>query len=182
MLGTVSVTILPTPADRTPPHHTYGPGPAPCPGRGPASPHAPQGGTLSTRSRSPGPPLEGSGISVCLPDLLVRAPALRSGGSGTSAYPATAGARKTLTCRARRTPPRHIWKTVHPTATTTPPAGAGMTPARFPQDQGRYPGRLPRPAPCPTVYFLQCSTTAPPRFGGKQRLPHSPAHVHRPSL
>jgi hypothetical protein len=32
------------------------------------------------------------------------------------------------------------------------------------------------------VYFLQYSTTAPPRFGGKRRLPRSPAHVHRPSL
>ena len=44
---------------------------------------------------------------------------------------------------------------------TTPPAGAVRTPARSPQGRGR----LPRPTPCPTVYFPQCSTTAPPRFG-----------------
>ena len=58
-LGTVPVTILPTPAVLTPPHHTYGTGPAPCSGRGPASPHAPQGGTLSTSSQRPGPPPRG---------------------------------------------------------------------------------------------------------------------------
>jgi len=40
-------------------------------------------------------------------------------------------------------------------------------PARSPQDQGRCPGQLPRPAPYPTVYFPQCSTTTPPRFGEK---------------
>ena len=60
---------------------------------------------------------------------------------------------KTLTCRAHGAPPRHIWRTVHPTATTTLPAGAGRMSARSPQDQGRYPGRLPHPTPCPTVYF-----------------------------
>ena len=38
-------------------------------------------------------------------------------------------------------------------------------PARSPQDQGRYPGRLPRPTPCPTVYFLQYSTAAPHDLG-----------------
>ena len=48
-----------------------------------------------------------------------------------------------------------------------PPAGVGKTPARSPQDHGRHPGQPPRLAPCPTVYFLQCPTTAPPRFGGK---------------
>ena len=32
MLGTAPITILPTPAVRTPPHHTYGPGPALCSG------------------------------------------------------------------------------------------------------------------------------------------------------
>ena len=70
-------------------------------------------------------------------------------------------------CRAHGTPPRHTWKMVHPTTTTTPPAGAVRTPARSPQGRGRCPGRLPRPTPCPTVYFPQCSTTAPPRFGEK---------------
>ena len=54
-----------------------------------------------------------------------------------------------------------------PTVTTTPPAGAVRTPARSLQGRGRCPGRLPRPTPCPTVYFPQCSTTAPPRFGEK---------------
>ena len=71
-------------------------------------------------------------------------------------------------------PPRHIWRAVHPTATTTPPAGAGRTPARSSQDQGRYLGRLPRPTPCPTVYFLQCSTTTLPRFGGKTTTSTTP--------
>ena len=41
---------------------------------------------------------------------------------------------KTLACKAHGTLPRHIWKTVHPTATTTPPAGdwqdAGVISAR----------------------------------------------------
>ena len=58
-LGTVPVTVLPTPVVRTPPHHTYDPGPAPCSGGGPASLRVPQGGTPSTRSRSPGPPPRG---------------------------------------------------------------------------------------------------------------------------
>jgi len=74
---------------------------------------------------------------------------------------------KTLACRTLGTPPRHAWRTVPPTATTTLPARAARTPARSPQDQGRYPGRLPRPALYPTVYFPQCSTTAPPRFEEK---------------
>ena len=52
---------------------------------------------------------------------------------------------------------------VPPTVTTTPPVGATRTPAQSPQDQGR----LPRPAPFPTVYFPQRLTTAPPRFGEK---------------
>ena len=34
VLGIAHVTILPTPAVRTPPHHTNGPGPVPCSGRG----------------------------------------------------------------------------------------------------------------------------------------------------
>ena len=63
--------------------------------------------------------------------------------------------------------PRHAWRTVPPTATTTPPARATRTLARSPQDQGRCPGRLPRQTLYPTVHFLQCSTTAPPRFGEK---------------
>src|SRR6185312_9015800 len=107
VLGTVSVTILPTPADRTPPHNTYGPGPAPCPGRGPASPRAPQGGTLSIRSRSPGPPPRGVRdlrVSPGPPSARARTPF--RGGFGTAACPATTRARETLTCRARGTPPR----------------------------------------------------------------------------
>ena len=74
-------------------------------------------------------PLEGSGTSTSLPDLLSAYASAPSRGSGTTARPATAGAHKTLTCRARGTPPRHIWRTVYPTATTTPPAGVGRTPA-----------------------------------------------------
>ena len=57
VLGTAPITILPTPAVRTPPHHTNGPGPVPCSGRDPASPRVPQGGMLSTSSRRPGSPL-----------------------------------------------------------------------------------------------------------------------------
>src|SRR6185312_957815 len=37
---------------------------------------------------------------------------------------------KTLACRTLGTPPRHAWRTVPPTATTTPPAGAARTPVR----------------------------------------------------
>ena len=55
-----------------------------------------------------------------------------SRGFRTAACPTPAGARKTLTCGAHRTPLRHIWKTVPPTATTTPPARTGRTPARSP--------------------------------------------------
>ena len=88
------------------------------------------------------------------------------GGPGS---PRAAGARKTLTCRAHGAPSRHVWKTVHPTATITPPAGAGRTTARSPQDQER----LPRPTPCSTVYFLQYSTTAP-RDSGENDDFHDP--------
>ena len=63
--------------------------------------------------------------------------------------------------------PRHAWRTVPSTAATTPLAGTTRTPARSPQGQGRRPGRRPRQAPYPTVYFPQCPTTAPPRFGEK---------------
>jgi hypothetical protein len=96
-----------------------------------------------------------------------------SRGSGAAACPATAGVRKPLTCGARRTPSRYIWKTVPPTSMTTPPARTGRTPARSPQDQGRYPRQLPRPTPCPTVYFLQCSTTVP-RDSGENDDFHAP--------
>src|SRR6185503_7457538 len=95
VLGTAPVTVLPTPAVRTPPHHTYGPGPSPCSERGPASPSGPQGGTLSTSSRRPGPPpSRGPGSPCDSRTSLVHRPALRPGwGSGTAAYPATAGTR-----------------------------------------------------------------------------------------
>ena len=73
------------------------------------------------------------------------------------------GQDKTLACRTLGTPPRHAWRTVCPTATTTPPAGAARTPARSPRVQGRQ----PCPAPYPIVYFPQCSNTALPRFGEK---------------
>ena len=33
----------------------------------------------------------------------------------------------------------------------------------------------------PTVYFLQCPTTVPPRFKGNNDF-HAPTRVHRPSL
>ena len=84
---------------------------------------------------------------------------------------------KTLACRAHGTPPHHVWKTVHPTATITPPAGAGRTPVRSPQDQGR----LPRPTPCPTVYFLQYSTTAP-RDSGEDDDFHVPLPMYTAPL
>ena len=83
--------------------------------------------------------------------------------------PRAAGARKTLTCRAHWAPSHHVWKTVHPTVMITQPAGAGKTPARSPQDQGR----LPRLTPCPTVCFLQYSTTAP-RDSGENDDFHDP--------
>ena len=101
------------------PHHTYGPGPTTYLGRGPVSPRTLQRGMPITYSRSPGLP-------------------------GAHACPAPVGARKTLTCGAHETPLHHIWGTVHPTATITPPVGAGRTPARSPRDEGRYPGRPPR--------------------------------------
>jgi len=74
---------------------------------------------------------------------------------------------------ARRTlgvPPRHAWRTVPTTATTTMPTGAIRTPARSPQDQGAiqdncHARRLT--LQCATVYFLQWSPAAPPRFGEK---------------
>ena len=137
VLGTAPVTILPAPAVRTPPHHKYGPGPAPCSGRGPVLPRAPQGGTPGTSSRRPGPPpSRGPGPPRDPRTSLVRMPALCPGRSKIATCPVTAGAREILTCRAHGTPPRHIWRTVHPTATTTPPAGVGRTPARSPRGQG----------------------------------------------
>ena len=186
VLGIAPVTILPTPAVRTPPHHTSGPGPFPCSGRDPASPRVPQGGMLSTSSRRPGPPLSrGPGPPRDSRTPLAHALALHPGGARDRHVPHYRWRTyicKTLACRARGTPPRHTWKTIRPTATTTPPVGAVRTPARSLQGRGRCPRRLPRPTPCPTVYFPQCSTTAPPRFGRRQRLPRSPVHVHRPSL
>ena len=80
------------------------------------------GGQDLPPSRGPGPPRD-------LRTSLVRTPALCPGGSGIATCPVTAGACKTLTCRAHGTRPRHIWRTVHPTAMTTPPAGVGRTPA-----------------------------------------------------
>jgi len=177
VLGTAPVTILPTPAVWTPPHHTYGPDPPPA-WEGVRRRHVPlQEGRSALAAGVSDLPLEGSGNSVSPgpPSMRVSTPFR---GSGIATCPVTAGARKTLTCRTHGAPARHIWKTVHPIATTTPPAGASRLPARSPQDQGR----LSRPMPCPTVYFPQCLTTAPPRFGGRRRLPRSPTHVHRPSL
>ena len=104
-----------------------------------------------------------------------------SRGFRTAACPTPASARKTLTCGAHRTPPRHIWKTVPTRAATTPPARTGKAPARSSQDQGRYPRQLPRPTSCPTVYFLQYPTTVPRDSGGNDDF-HTPTHVHRPSL
>ena len=74
---------------------------------------------------------------------------------------------RTPACGTLGALPRRTRGTVLSTGTATPPAGAARTPARSPQGQGRRPGRLPHQTPYPTVYFLQCSTTAPPRFGEK---------------
>ena len=94
VLGTAPVTILPTPAVRTPPHHTNGPGPIPCSGRDPASPRVPQGGMLSTSSRRPGPPpSRGPGPPRDSRTSLVHMPALRPGGPGPPRASLTAGAR-----------------------------------------------------------------------------------------
>ena len=62
-----------------------------------------------------------------------------------------------------------------------PSTRAVRTPTRSPQGRGRCPGQLPRPAPYPTVYSPQCSTTAPPRFGGKTTTSTIPC-VCTPSL
>ena len=83
VLGTALISILPTLAVRTPPHHTYGSGPVPCSGWGLASPRAPHRGTLSTSSRRPGPPpSRGPGSPRDSWTSLVHAPALRPGGPG----------------------------------------------------------------------------------------------------
>jgi len=144
-------------------------------------PRAPRRGTPDASSRRPGPPPSGGPGSPCdSRTSLVHTLALCPGGTGTAACPVTAGARKTLTCWAHGTPPRHIWRTVHPTATITPSAGVGRTPARSPRGQARCPGRPPRPTPYPTVYFPQYSTVVSPRLGEKRRLPLSPVHVPVP--
>ena len=146
------------------------------------SPRAPQGGTLSTSSRRPGPPPSRGPGSPCdsRTSSLVHTPALCPGGSGTTARPATAGARKTLTCRAHRTPPRHIWRTVHPTAMTTLPAGVDRTPARSLRGQGRCPGRPPRPTPYPQCTSHRTRLLYPHSSVRTRRLPRSPVHVPVP--
>ena len=62
--------------------------------------------------------------------------------------------------------PRHAWRTVLSAATATTLTGAMRTPARSPQDQGRRPRQLPRPAPYPPVHHSVLSTVhihcAPP--------------------
>ena len=90
-------------------------------------------------------PLEGSGTSTCLPDLLMCTPALRPGGGGPGPPRAPpplehAGPGPTGPTEC------HIWRTEHPTATTTPPAGVGRTPARSPR--GRT---MPRTTTTPDV-------------------------------
>ena len=88
VLGTAPVTILPIPTVRTPPHHNNGPGPVPCSGRGPASPHVPQGGMLNTSSRRPGPPpSRGPGPPHDSRTPLAHALALHPGGAGTAMCP-----------------------------------------------------------------------------------------------
>ena len=140
-------------------------------------PQAPRRGTPNTSSRRPGPPpSRGLGPPRDLRISLVRTPALCPGGSGIATCPVTAGARKTLTCKAHGTPPRHIWRAVHPTVTITPPAGVGRMPTRSP----RCPGRPPRPTPYPTVYFPHYLTVVSPQLGEKRRLPRSPVHVPVP--
>ena len=54
-----SCTILPTPAVRTPPHRTYGPGTASCLGRGPATPRDPQEGRIAHAAGVPDLPPRG---------------------------------------------------------------------------------------------------------------------------
>jgi len=136
------------------------------------SPRTPRRGTPVTTAGAPDPPrgVRDFHVPSGPPNVHTSTP---TKGSGTAACPTPAGARKTLTYGAHRTPPRHIRKTVPPTATTTPPARTSRTPARSPQDQGRYPRQLPRPTPCPTVYFLQCSTTVPRNSGGNDDF-HAP--------
>ena len=81
------------------------PDPPPAWEGGPTTPRAPPGGTLSTRSRRPGPPpSRGPGPPRNPRTSLVRTPALYPGGYGTAACPATTGARRALTCRTHGTP------------------------------------------------------------------------------
>ena len=93
VLGTAPVTILPTPAVRTSPHHNNGPGPIPDSRRDPASQRVPQGGMLSTSNRRPGPPpSRGPGPPRDSRTPLAHALALHPGGPGTATCPTTAGA------------------------------------------------------------------------------------------
>jgi len=92
---------------------------------------------------------------------------------------------KTPACRTLGTPPRQVQGTVPSTGATIPPAGAARTPVRSPQSQGRHPGRLHArrlTLQCGTMYFLQYSATARPRFGEDDDFSLPPVHVHRPSL
>ena len=122
-------------------------------------------------------PLEESGTSTRPPDLLVCTPALRPGGPGPPrappplehAGPWPAGPTE-----------RHVWRTDHPTATTTPPAWVGRRSARSSQNQGQNPGRQRRAPPSHSV-LPTVSNHCTPRFRGKRRLT-CPTHVHRPSL
>ena len=102
-----------------------------------------------------------------------------SRGSGTAACPATAGVRRILTHRAHGTP--HLENCT--------PYSDDHSACRGWQDAGAISARprtmvrtIATPNAMPTVYFLQYLTTAPPRFGGRRRLPCPPTHVSRPSL
>jgi hypothetical protein len=93
--------------------------------------------------------------------------------------------RKIPASRTLDAPPRQAWRTVPSTATTTKPTGATRTPARSPQDQGATQDNCHARRHVlhwSTLYFLQWSSTAHPRFGEKTRTSDLLEHVPRPSL
>src|SRR6185503_556818 len=108
-------------------------------------------------------PLEGSGNSVCLPDLLVRAPALHSGGSGIA------------TCRWSMQDPdlQGPRGTIMPRLEDCTPYSDDHAARWGWQDAGAISAR-PRTTATPDamphsvlpIVFNHCT----PRFGGKRRL------------
>ena len=125
-------------------------------------------------------PLEGSGNSVCLPDLLVRAPALLSGGSGIATCrwsmqdPDLQGPRGAITPRLLEdcTP----YSDDHAARWGWQDAGAISARPRTISMATATPDATPHSV-LPTV-LDRCT----PAIRGKTTTFTSPTHVHRPSL